>query len=562
MALVALVFLVGLALLVLLLPPVSLGDRLFGPPFLTLNSASPRLELNELALALNPDASGAPSALELYAEQVSAAQFLGMPGPDDLTLQAARAIFPANLTPVSAVYRIEVRGAVAPGAMQLALKVPDGSPNYDLYGYDSAAHKWAFVPARLQTGSQPGDSAQLVADRLPAVVVAARVRRQVPVVSVVVEPGQAFKPEISAVANVVHPAGLRPNAEGALVGALPAGVEPGEGYAVVPLIRADAEVAALLQDAALRDEHVAQLVNFVSSKDYNGLAIDYRDVPAEARDNFSAFVAALARELDTHKAALTVVLPFPAQDGSLFETGAYDWAAIGAAVDTVHLRLPLDPAAYGENGRVQALLTWAVRQISRAKIQVAFQTRCPQKAGEGWQMVGFADALSALGKLRTTPPDSVRAGQPVEANLSALADGQAALDLIDGLPVLDAGGAKTYLRTEAVLRAQLGLIVPYNLAGVQVGDLAAPGAYTGLTDVLAEFKVSRGAWPVAQAAPLMLRWRVLNSDDQVINEQIGAAGVPFTYTPDGAYPALRIEAQSLDFGLTLGSAAIRVANNQ
>src|SRR5204863_1016742 len=116
--------------------------------------------------------------------------------------------------------------------------------------------------------------------------------------------------------NIIHPSGLQPMAAGALQGALPAGIELGRGYAVIPVIRNFsnpsaidvATITGLLQNSGLRAAHVQQLVEFASSKPYQGLAIDHRRLNADLRDSFTAFVTTLAQKLHNANLTLTVVV--------------------------------------------------------------------------------------------------------------------------------------------------------------------------------------------------------------------------------------------------------------
>src|SRR5262249_3149647 len=154
------------------------------------------------------------------------------------------------------------------------------------------------------------------------------------------------------------PAGLQPAASGALQGVLPAGVETGHGYGVVPVVRNFANpsaidvatITSLIQNGGLRAVHVERLVSFASTKPYQGLAIDYRRLPADQRDNFTAFITALAQRMHNANLALTVVVPFPTQGGTGFDTGAYDWRAIGAVADSLQIILPLDPQIFADKG--------------------------------------------------------------------------------------------------------------------------------------------------------------------------------------------------------------------
>src|SRR6185295_16358866 len=56
----------------------------------------------------------------------------------------------------------------------------------------------------------------------------------------------------------------------------------------------------------------------------------------------------------------------------VWDTGAYDWLAIGRLADVLKLPAMSDPKAYGPNGQMDALLDWAVGQVNRYKLQLLF----------------------------------------------------------------------------------------------------------------------------------------------------------------------------------------------
>src|SRR5258708_30990123 len=97
--------------------------------------------------------------------------------------------------------------------------------------------------------------------------------RLIPITSVAVDVGQQLAPAVAAQANIIHPAGLQPASSGALQGVLPAGIESGRGYGIVPVIRNYTTVTAIdvatigsvLQNDGLRAVHIARLVEVASS---------------------------------------------------------------------------------------------------------------------------------------------------------------------------------------------------------------------------------------------------------------------------------------------------------
>jgi hypothetical protein len=115
-----------------------------------------------------------------------------------------------------------------------------------------------------------------------------------------------------------------------------------------------------------------------------------------------------------------------------------------------------------------------------------------------------------------------------------------------------------WLTTGAALRARLGRLLPYNLAGVMVPDLAAPGVPTEMADILREFRVSQAArtWYVPVASPPTLNW-MISVGQTVVARQPGTPDAPFTYTPDTPDRVVQISAVIVELGFNLGEVTIR-----
>ncbi len=566
LSVLALIFAALLTFLALLLPPFSLGDQLFGTPFVALNS---RLAFGDLILS-----AGGGNTLNIRLSSLSAAAFGGLPEPENDLLRQARAALPKTLTPLSAIYHLEQRGT-PPDSLTLAFALPEGiePAQADLYGYDAALGRWQFIPAQRALIDERLSLVAVLegAERLPDVLCIARLALQAPTVSAVIEAGQAFKPEVAAVANVVHPAGLVPNAEGALDGALPAGVGFGRGYAVVPLIRnyrgaspPDAAlIEALLDDPERRQAHLERLVEFALSQPYSGIALEYLGLPPRLRQAFSAFIGDLAAALRAEGRSLALVLPFPEPSGGQFETGAYDWRALGKAADSVQVILPLDPREYLPEGSVRRALAWAVGEISRAKLHAVISLRSVAQEGSQWLPISYREALAPLGQLRVTPEGVLAAQTPVQLQI---APEVAAFGIEASMPIVrykSVEGSFTraiWLMTSSALRDRLGGLLVSNWAGVQVPDLAAEGAYLQGTRILAEYKTYRAGqtWFVPIPADLAVQWRA-SAGEVILAEQIAGIAEPFRFTPDGAYRDILVSAALVELDVPLARITLQVA---
>lgn len=552
----------ALVVLALLLPPFSLVERLTGTPYQPLGPDGTAVASNGLTLSQPPGDTG---NLGVRLEYVSRETFLSQPGPADTAMREARDAIPKALALVSPVYRLYGRGG---GAVTMRLDIPAGSDpaRLVLYEYEIARRAWSYLPAR-----ENAEALEATASALPDAVAMFRAPMLVPAVSLVIEPGQALTSAMAEMANVVHPAGLKPITSGALQGALPAGIDFGRGYAVVPVIRnfdspgeADTQtVSGLLRAPTFRDEHISRLVEFALSQLYQGLAIDYRDLSPDTRDDFSEFVALLAQALHAKNRTLTVVVPFPDSSGEAIDRGAYDWRAIGKAADAVQFLLPLAAPLYSENGPVSGALEAALRDIGPAKLQVGLSALSAWQKGGDVRSVTYREALAPLGPLVAQPGGMVRGGTPVEVSFA----GQAALfDVLAGVNIpriryVAAGNTPPYtvwVMTPAAMRARLAMLLPYNVAGVMIPDLAAAGVPAEMAAILGDFKVSQaaGAWFVPVISPLTLCWTA-TINDAPVDQRTGDPATAYVFTPATDGIRARISAEIVELGATLGEITVQ-----
>ncbi len=554
----------------LFLPPFSLGERLFGTPYLALNAQSPSARVDGLTIAVDRTSPG--NDLNVRIRTISPDVFLGQAvakQEDAAWIRVARAALPSTLKLIGPVYQIEKQGA-APASLTLTINAPAGADpitGYDLYRCDVPGNRWQFVPAHP---SDNGTALVASVRTLPDRVALFQSVRLVPVISTVIDVGQSITPGIAEVSNVIHPSGLQPTASGTLQGVLPAGIELGRSYAVIPVIRnftnpaiVDvATITGLLQNSGLRAAHVERLVEFASSKPYQGLAIDYRRLTADQRDDFTAFITALAEKLHNANLSLTVVVPFPAQSGNGFDTGAYDWRAIGGAADSVELLLPLDPQTYVDKGLVSSVLSWAIGEMNRSRLQIGLSLFSVQETSGAFTPIAYTDALAPLGRVAVQPGVVVQPDFPVEARLTGYTAQFMPADSV-GTPAIKYFGqdgtlaSTMWLTTGAVIRSRLERATAYNLAGVLTLDLAAPGIADDGLAVISAYKVNQPT--DAKPGALALRWTVL-AQGTLVNEATGVPGTPFIYKPGADRNALAINAEVVGARATLGPVFVQVAS--
>jgi spore germination protein YaaH len=97
-------------------------------------------------------------------------------------------------------------------------------------------------------------------------------------------------------------------------------------------------VSGIINDPVLSSVNIASLVNLAVDRGYDGIDLDYEDLPAADRAVFTAFVDRLAAALHAHEKLLTVnVYAKTAEPGSWAGPQAQDWAALGSSADQVRI---------------------------------------------------------------------------------------------------------------------------------------------------------------------------------------------------------------------------------
>jgi hypothetical protein len=529
-----------LAAVGLLLPPFSLGERLW--PESGQASGGP-------AFAANADVAGQLSVegngVLLRAQTASNSAL-----PNGL---------PAGLSQQSRIYKIEYQTTpTAPIGFSAQANTESGA-NLSLYGYNAEQMRWQFIPA-----TRTGTTLSGIALNAPAFVGIFSALHPAPVVSAVVLPGQALSPEAAAALNVVHPAGLQPIVSGALDGSLPSGIVFDAGYAVVPVIRnfagaadsaPDTVVAALLQSEAGQRDHIQYLAEFMSTKPYKGLAIDYRNLPSEARESFSAFVGQAGTAIRAAGGALTVVVPFPTFTKEVVVTGAYDWQMIGDAADVVQLLLPANPLIFAPDAELDQVLRWAATQMPIGKLQVAFSAFSQNGAGEA---ITFADLLAPMGQLAINSTSlTVKPGDEIVVRLTGEVP---VFGLDEGInaPYIAYGQQKWWPLSAGVMADRLSRLFPHGVGGVLITDWAANSLPSDLPGLFGQYRLYQtlSQWPVPAQSALRLRWQV-RLNGQLLQEQFSSDGLSLRPTSEAE---LEISADLPDLNLTLGSIRVQVRN--
>ncbi len=544
----------------LLLPPVNLGERLFGAAYVMLSPDANAVSAGNFTLAVYPDDATNTPEFGVLLTTFPQATFMTGDSAAGASVSFAKNALPAGMTPVSDLYGIETQGT-APGAVALSITLPDAPmpiDDLDLYAYHPDTETWVFVPALMT-----GDTLVARVTEVPRYVMALTAAPVAPIIVAAIDVAQVLSDEVAGVASIIAPSGLQPLLTGMLTGSLAAGFTLDANYEVIPAIRnyvdpraTDPEtVVAILGSADLRAAHVEQITGLAESG-YDGVLIDYRDLPVEARAGLSLFVTELGARLDAAGLKLIVTVPAALNTAEGWDTGAYDWRVLGAAADYLQIILPPDPSAFvpGSDRLVEAMLRWAVDEVSRQKLLIGVSALSQRQVGDGFTALSLDQALSALGDVTIdvdlAPGGTIPPGTLVTASLNGYSaligaestSGQPYIDYQD-----DAGAVvgRVWLATGDAVRYRMSQTAAFALAGVGFDDLNDAGVAPGVLESVLGYKL--GLPQEAQTLALALRWTI-EGRAGVIGEVVTGLDENLIATieaPDGNY-AVNVEVVSAD----------------
>jgi hypothetical protein len=442
--------------------------------------------------------------------------------------EAALAGIPSFLDMKSPLYLIEARGE---GTTQTEIVIPNDSLPYetlDLYRWDEEAGKWVFVPSQIDSGSEI-----IYTDELPENVAVFQTRAISPLVTTTLEAGQTFDVESGTLLNILFPTGVTVQGDGSLSGALVGGWQAGAGYAIAPVLRlaGGADLSALLADEEMLAAHVEQIQTFVVGDGYNGVALDYGALDPADAEAFNAFVGDLAAALDPYGKLVAVAVTAPTAGADGYDTGGYDWRALGRIADAVIIPAGDRPADLAPGGGASQMLDWATGEISRLKIYPALSSLSAQQTGSSLQLISYNDAVADLGGIaivgenrRRFPPGTV-----LDFNLGDDVS-NVQPDLTTGAYTFTLGDeSRVWIVTANAVRVRLDVVSSYHVGGIVLDDLLAAGNDPGLLTALSEFKAQSASSVPGQ---LVLQWTVTDRHGVLVYDQVTELGSPMTWEAD------------------------------
>lgn len=506
----------------LFLPPISLGERLgFGDEPVAEEPAPTETETETEDAATAAPAGDAATETETEPE---IAEF-------GVTAVDAPPAPPAGFTLQGDAYRV----TYATGDEEVALDLPQSAADprvMDVYAWDGEA--WQFAPSSydaaagqflVDTAGQPETVALMAADDPDGLAFGAIVR-----------PEEALPSDLLPTLTELTAGSLSLNDVGELEGEVAeAPTGPYSRFLHVTnvglIVNSDA-LAAILGDTANRQAHIDALVEQAVASGFAGVNLDYQGVAADQETVYTAFVSDLADALHEEGLRLIVTLGQPRAEGDGWETGGQNWAALGQVADALYLSLPLNPAAYADNGPAEQMLAAAVRQIDRQKLRALINAGAVDNIGEAYTAMSNEEALAHFGELQFV--DGAEEVEP-ETAVSVALSGDAEPLAWDGASLTykygyeqDGQTHQVWLGNAAAFSHRARLVDRYNLGGLAADGL--PQVQDG-AGYAASFAALEGLTEAPQPSDAAIVWTVRDESDNVL---ASASGSELTYTWEGA----------------------------
>ncbi|MGL4651843.1 MAG: hypothetical protein ACRC1H_20710, partial [Caldilineaceae bacterium] len=536
----------GLLVVALLLPPISLLDRLQAFTYTRIPATGGAVSDPDGTLVSFPD-EGVDSGFFAALSSIPRADFvLGSAGND---MAEAAAALPTHLVPKSPLYELGLQGT-NPTMANLRIPVPTDSGPYETLGiYSWNGAGWEHVPGGvIATGNPNDDALESQLDFVPTNFMVMQNAGGIP--RATIDLGLLPEKPQGAVVNYEAKAGLLLRGDGALDGVAPQNSATGT---VIPIIRnwetpetvRTDLINNLLADPGQQDNQLASVVGTVIQNDYPGVIIDYRGIEPvpSARADYAYLMTRLADELHKNGKSIAVRVETPIQiSADQWDTQGYDWRAIGDAVDTLILPAPLDPRAYQAGGEMDALMKFAVSEVDPAKLQVELPAQSVERSGNYLLLKGYQEALRPL----LAQVDAQATGEQMNLSLqSPRLKEQVSWDDQVGMyhySYMDDQGLErtVYVEDAGSLAHKLRALQKFNVSNVSLQVNPQGDVDPAIWETLLKFQ-NEAVLPESRS-PLDVAYSVVGPDGQVLATQTAALTSPAVTLNLNAPAGSRIEA--------------------
>ncbi|MBN1995016.1 MAG: cellulase family glycosylhydrolase [Anaerolineae bacterium] len=563
-----------LILLILLLPPIALPDRL-------LSIGYTRIDRHEGGTVEDPDGAkitflpeGIDRSFRVKLTAVPREFFLE--GTAGKSLLAAAENIPPQLIVKSPYYRVLRKGAM-PEKVALNIPIPnEAEPYHTLDLYTWTGETWEWLPGRI---ARRGDVIESELDYLPDSVVVMQTHAVQPHIAADYPANATLPDDAKSMLVEINPQGLLLDSRGRIIdtlGQLPPEIQRSR-LSIIPTLRNWEDEGAvrsdlvdnMLVDPDTREQHLQKIVKLVERNRYAGIDLDYRGISPYLQPEYTAFLTQLRAALPEDK-QLSVRVELPHQiSAKQWDTGAYNWPVIGRVADMVKVPTSPDPRAYAPGGAMENMLDWAVGQINRYKLQLILPTSSAEQVNGATRHISHQQALAPIGVAAVMDGANVVApGQEMAFGLqSALAATPVQFDSASGaywFAYLDDNNVQhtVYLESAASMARKLQLVAQYNLRGVAVQNLSQENNNASTWAMVRNF-LDLVIPPVESQYAVV--WQVQNQEGGVIAEHMTDLSNPnYTWTaPEagGSYliGATIVEGQHSAAAIPRGEVAVLVA---
>lgn len=390
----------------------------------------------------------------------------------------------------------------------------------DAYSYTNDG-KWQWVgPAAI---SSDGKSLEVDARSIPANLIAVRLTKYPVQVSGSVTTQSKISSKAAEAVSVLNVRGYSVKSDGTLSGFME---RPAGKYLVIPTISA-ADFNTILRSPDSRDRHLAALLELVQGNAYDGIDLDYPDISASVRDDFSKFVANLADALHRDGKTLSIRLPLPAESKSGLDTAGYDWRELGKAADVVKIAAEKDQSIYDK--RMSDALTLAVSQIDRRKIQLSVSTLSHDKGKTTIKDITTGEALRILSQIAIENSVSSPSGQIVTLIAPALLTSKGATgpfwndqtNTVSFVYVAREGTEVVWIENSFSIARKVQMVTSLGLGGIALDDVT-DDVGDGVWTVISDLK-SKGSVSATRPNESSLKWSWETKSGAVAEQEKGRA---------------------------------------
>ncbi len=425
---------------------------------------------------------------------------------------------PPTLEVKSPLYQPALQGNTPTQAV-LSLPIPDGADpltTLDVYGYNGK--KWIKFPFQMYADEQRLEVYLNTA--IPQGILIAQTGALAPTISADLTSKTSLPAPATPLLAEVNPLGLTLVEAGGIAGSVAAMPEASAAspYQVLPTVsNFDGDtlrgnlVDEMITTPDIRKQHVQALVDLAVEKLYPGLNIDYQGISPENKKDFTAFIRELATALQAKNKILSVTMAMPEQKSlDQWDTGAYDWEALGQAADVVKIPMPNREAFAGNPTGVESYLQWVVGRVDRYKLQLAFSVMGRDEFGNAYAPIAFANAAKLMGPVDLNPP-TIAPEVKVTLDLPKLRESRGIkYDAASGLYSFTYLDDKTQVHTVWLESAEsfakkMELALQFNLRGVALRDVTNDAVEPRTWEALARYRESQIA--TFKAKPVIV-WRV------------------------------------------------------